>query len=246
MAHLGPEPPVSGRYGLDQDLAITALGYIARAHASSGDFAAAHHALDRATEAARRFNRQQGWIYVHIAHGVLLLSEARPHQALGQLEAAHAACIATDIRLLRPVAAGFLALAYAESGRRELGIETARTAVEDADRMGFLALQPLRLAILAQAHLLCGALDEATEAARKAATLAAEIGEPGAGAYATGLRGEIALRRGEAAAAATLFRAGLDAAETLGLKPLAVSIRQRLEDPDNRAHPWLDGVALAP
>lgn len=246
VAHLGPDPPLTGRYGLDKDLAITALSYIARAHASSGDFAAARNALDRATAAARSLNRQQAWIYVHLAHGVLLLSEARPHQALGQLEAAHAACVSTDIRLLRPVAAGFLALAYAESGRRELGVETARVAVDDAERMGFLALQPLRLAILAQAHLLCGSLDDATEAARKAETLAAEIGEPGAGAYATGLRGEIALRRGETATARTMFRASLDAAESLALTPLAASIRQRLDDPANRAHPWLDGVALAP
>ena len=244
--HLGPEPPLVGRYAMDKDLAVTALSYIARAHASSGNFVSAHQALQRVTVAARSLNRKQAWIYVHIAHGVLSLSEGRPHQALGQLEAAHAACFATDIRLLRPVAAGFLALAYAESGQRELGVETARNAVDDADRMGFLALQPLRLAILAQAHLLCGALDEATESARKAATLAAEIGEPGAGAYATGLRGEIALRRGDTAAAQTLFRAGLEAAETLALTPLAISIRQRLDDPANRAHPWLDGVALAP
>ncbi len=112
--HLGPDPPLAGRYAMDKDLAITSLSYIARAHASSGDFASAHHALQRATEAARSLNRQQAWIYVHIAHGVLLLSEGRPHQALGHLEAAHATCVATDIRLLRPVAAGFLALAYSE------------------------------------------------------------------------------------------------------------------------------------
>ena len=246
IAHLGPEPPISGRYRLDLDVAITALGYITRAHASAGNFPAAHDALQRATRHARRYARQEAWIYVHVAHGVLLLAEGRPHQALGQLEAAHAACIATDIRLLRPVAAGFLALAYAEAGQRELGVETALVAVEDADRMGFLALQPLRLAILAQAHLLCGALDEALDAARRAGRLAAEIGEPGAGAYATALRGEIAFRRGDTGAARTLFRAGLEAAETLKLTPLAACIRQRLEDPDNRAHPWLDGVALAP
>jgi class 3 adenylate cyclase/tetratricopeptide (TPR) repeat protein len=246
IAHLGPEPPISGRYRLDIDLAITALGYITRAHASAGNFPAAHEALERATRHARRYARQEAWIYVHVAHGVLLLAEGRPHQAVGQLEAAHAACIATDIRLLRPVAAGFLALAYAEAGQRQLGVETALVAVEDADRMGFLALQPLRLAILAQAHLLCGALDEALDAARRAGRLATEIGEPGAGAYATALRGEIALRRGDTGAARTLFRAGLEAAETLKLTPLAACIRQRLEDPDNRAHPWLDGVALAP
>lgn len=83
------------------------------------------------------------------------------------------------------------------------------------------------------------------DAARRAAALATEVGEPGAGAYAAALRGEIALRRGEAGAARTLFRAGLEAAETLTLTPLAACIRQRLDDPDNRVHPWLAGVALA-
>lgn len=243
LDHLGPRPPMIGRYRLDLDLAITALGYLVRAHASAGDLPAAHNALQRATRHARQLNRPDAWIFVHVGHGVLLLAEGRPQRALEKLEAAHAACIATDTRLLEPVAAGFLALAYAEAGQPERGVRIGRAAVDDADRMGFLALQPLRLAILAQAQLLGGTLDEAMETACRAMTLATTLREPGAGAYATAIRGEIMMRRGEAEAAHAMFRAGLDIAETLALGPLAANIRQRLHDPGNRAHPWLAGVA---
>ena len=112
--------------------------------------------------------------------------------------------------------------------------------------MGFLALHPMRLAILAQAHLLRGELDRAEAAALRARELAFAIKEPGAAAYAAGLLGEVSLRRGDEVAARALQRAGLAQAEALGLAPLAACLRQRLEQPHNRAHPWLDGVALAP
>ena len=246
VAHIGSPPPLAGKYGLDAELAITSLGYIARAHAACGEFALAHDAVRRATAEARDLDRRQAWIYVHAAHGVVLLTENRPHQAVGQLEAAHSACIETDIRLLQPVAAGFLALAYTESGQATRGAALAQAAVEDAGRMGFLVLQPLRLAILAQARLLCGDLDGADDAATQAAALAGAIREPGAEAFATGLRAEIALRRSDAARAAHLFGAALVQSEALGMAPLATSIRHRIERPDDRAHPWLDGVPLAP
>jgi class 3 adenylate cyclase/tetratricopeptide (TPR) repeat protein len=246
IAHIGPAPPRTGRYALDADLVVTSLSYIARAHTGAGAFAEAQRAIKQAAAEARALGRRQPWIYVHVAHGVALLGEARPHQAVGELEAAYTACNEVDMRLLRPVAGGFLALAYAESGQPEKGAALAQQSVDDAERMGFFPLQPMRLAILAQARLLCGDLDGAESAANAAAALAVEIREPGAEAYATGLRGEILLRRGEAERAQDLFRAGMDQAEALGLRPLAASIRQRLEDPENRAHPWLDGVALAP
>ena len=246
VAHIGSPPPRNGRYGLDADLVITSLGYIARAQAAAGQFERAHEAIKRATHEAQQLDRRQAWFYVHAGHGVLLLSENRPHQAVGQLEAAHSACVETDMRLLQPVAAGFLALAYTESGQAAKGAELAQTAVEDAERMGFLALQPLRLGILAQARLICGDLDGADASASAAAALAAEIGEPGAEAFAIGLQGELAVRRGEADRGVQLFRTALAQAEALGMAPLAGSIRQRIERPDDRAHPWLDGVPFAP
>ncbi len=246
IAHIGPSPRASGRYALDADLVVTSLSYLARAHAAAGSFAEAHAAVERAAAGARELGKRQTWIYVHTAHGIVLLAEGRPHQAVGELEAAHTACKEVDMRLLRPAAAGFLALAYTESGRPQQGAALAQEAVDDAERMGFLTLHPMRLAILAQSRLLCGDSDGSEQAASAAADLARDIREPGAEAYATGLLGEIALRRGETGRARALMEAGLRQAELLGLRPLAACLRQRIEEPENRAHPWLDGVALAP
>ncbi|MBV8915419.1 MAG: AAA family ATPase [Acetobacteraceae bacterium] len=244
--HIGPRPPRRGRFELDARLVVTSLGYLARAHAAAGQFEAAHKAIAEAVEHAAESDDHQDSIYVHTARGVTLTAEGRPHHAVGELERAYNICTQFDIRLLRPVAGGFLALAYAESGRAARGLEIGLEAVEDAERMGFLALHPMRLAILAQAYLLRNELDWAQQTAMRARELAVRIKEPGAGAYATGLLGEVAFRRGSSEVSRALLTAGLRQAEALGLTPLAASLRQRIEEPDNRAHPWLDGVALAP
>ena len=86
----------------------------------------------------------------------------------------------------------------------------------------------------------------AEAAATQAAALAVEIKEPGAEAYATGLLGEVALRRGEAGPRRLAVPRRARTRPSRSGWPLAACVRQRLEDPDNRAHPWLDGVALAP
>ncbi|HYZ65028.1 MAG TPA: AAA family ATPase, partial [Acetobacteraceae bacterium] len=246
IAHLGPEPPTTGRYALDATLRVTSLGYLARAHAASGDFAQAHRAIAEAERLSGLGDQRQNWIFIHTARGVTLTAEGRPHLAIAELEAAYETCTRADIRLLRPVAGGFLALAYAEAGHAERAVAVGREAVDDAERMGFLALHPMRLAILAQAYLIRNELDLAEQTASRARALSISIKEPGADAYATGLLGEVALRRGRPEEAQALLGAGLRGAEALGLRPLAASLRQRIEEPENRAHPWLDGVALAP
>ncbi len=246
LDHLGQSPPRAGRYGLDAGLAVTSLSYLARANAAAGAFGEARRALDEAIRYSESSGLRQHWIWVHTAAGVVLTAEGKPHEAVDDLEKAYEACVNADMRLLRPVAAGFLALAYAESGRAETGVARAREAVEEAERMGFLALHPMRLAILAQAELMRGDHEAAANAATRARDLAIRIKEPGAEAYATGLLGEVARRCGEEDRAPILFRTALAQAEELGLAPLAACLRQRLEDPANRAHPWLDGIALAP
>ncbi len=246
LDHIGRPPPANGRFSLDAELSVTALGYLARALSAAGRFEEARLAVDEATQLARQADKRQNWIFTHIAEGVLRISEGRPQQGVQALEQAYEMCAKADIRLLRPVAAGFLALAYVEAGQAGRGVVLARQAVDEAERMQFLALQPMRLAILAQAHLVLGDLDSAAAAGTMAYDLALRIKEPGAGGYALGLLGEVALRRGEAERSRRMFTAALAQATALGLAPLAASLRQRLEEPDNRAHPWLDGVALAP
>ncbi|GAC1344865.1 MAG: adenylate/guanylate cyclase domain-containing protein [Acetobacteraceae bacterium] len=245
LDHIG-RPPQVRRYRLDAELAVTALGYVTRAHASAGQFALAWAAVAEATGYAEASTSQQNWIFVHTARGVLLTAEGRPQAAVRELERARDLCVKADIRLLRPVCQGFLALALVESGQAAHGLDQAREAVEQAEQMGFLALHPLRLGILAQAHLMLDAPEQAAVTAERARDLAIRIKEPGAEAYATGLLGEAALRRGQDATAQRLLAAGMAQADSLGLHPLAACLRQRLEAPDNRAHPWLDGVALAP
>ena len=56
-------------------------------------------------------------------------------------------------------------------------------------------------------------------APRRARELAVRIKEPGAGAYATGLLGEVACRRGAPDVSRALLTAGLRQAEALGLWP---------------------------
>ena len=246
LDHLGHPPPQRGRYGLDAALAITALCYLARAQTAAGAFAAARQAVATAREYASAAASQQSWIYVHTAAGVLLTAEGHPHRAAHELEQAVDACTQADMRLLRPVACGFHALALIESRQAAKGTALAQESVTEAEQMGFLALHPLRLGILAQGNLVLNRLDEAETAARLGRDLARTIKEPGAEAYAAGLLGEIARRRGDEASAIALLGAGQRQAEALGLHPLAACLRQRIEDPDNRAHPWLDGLALAP
>ena len=52
-------------------------------------------------------DERQNWIFVHTARGVTLTAEGKPHLAVAALEQAYAICTQSDIRLLRPVAAGF-------------------------------------------------------------------------------------------------------------------------------------------
>ena len=246
LQHIGDPPPATGRYGLDAELAITALSYIARAHSAAGQLAAARDAVARATTLAEARERRQNWVYVNVADGVRSIADAHPSDAVPPLERAHDYCKSADLRLLRPVVAGFLALACAEAGQPARGVALAQEAVDEAERMGFMALHPMRLAILAQAYLVQGDAGRAATAADQARALAVRIKEPGAEAYALGLLGEAHQRQGDTATAHALFARSMAQAQELGLAPLAECVRRRWHDPADRAHPWLDGVALAP
>lgn len=91
--------------------------------------------------------------------------------------------------------------------------------------MGFLFQQPLRLALLAEAHLAAGEATEAATQAEAARRLAERQGARGARAHAVMIEARIARLSGDEATAAALFQAALEEAETLSLRPLAAQIR---------------------
>jgi ATP/maltotriose-dependent transcriptional regulator MalT len=158
----------------------------------------------------------------------VLLLRGRADLAIAPLERALKTCQTADARLLGPVPAGFLAWARTETGAVDQGVGLARQAVEDAVRMGMLASQPLRLAILARAHLAGGALDEALVRAQDAQDLARSLQEPGAEAYALRQHGEVKLRQGRAEDGRTDLKAALALAAALGLRPLEAECRRLL------------------
>ena len=227
LDHISTGNP-GGRYGLDDALAVTALAYLVRAAADAGDFTAAETALAETRVQAQRLGRRFSSIFADTAEGYLLLARGRPAPAIAPLERAVDLCRAADARLIGPVPASFLALAYVDTGDSERSLSLARQAVEDAARMGFLAAQPMRLAILARALRAGGADQEAMLHAQEALASARRLGEPGAEAHAMLEIAELHLRQGRIGHGHDAFNAALAQAAALGLRPLAASCERRL------------------
>ena len=228
IAHLGPDP-APGRYGLDAHLLVNAHSYSARAHANAGALGAARAHCDAALAMADRLDQRQTRIYAHLADGVVALAEARPEHARESLARADEYCRGADVRLLSPVAAQFLAQALVASGEAEKALPIARQAVDDAERMGFLALHPQRLSILGETLLATGDAVGAQASAYAAQHLAHRTGEAGAEASALCVLGDALRSRGDAGGAARAYAAGLAIARHLGWAPLARTLAGRLE-----------------
>jgi class 3 adenylate cyclase/tetratricopeptide (TPR) repeat protein len=124
--------------------------------------------------------------------------------------------------LLFPFIAGPLGAAYARRGRITEGLPLLEQAVEQAASMTLMANQPLRVAWLAETHLIGGRSDRASDLAAQALALALRQKERGHEAYALRLRAELAARREppDLKAAGAAYREALGLAETLGMAPL--------------------------
>lgn len=223
VAHLGPLP-APGRYGLDAKLLVNAFSYSARAHAARDDLVAARTACDAALSLACSLDDRQTSIYAHLADSVVALAENAAERALASSMQADELCRGADVRLLAPVAAGFLARSHMAVGRPQTALPIARQAVEDAERMGFLALQPQRLLILAETLLALGRVGEALETAQAALELACAMGEAGSEAGTLALIAVALGRQGDAAGAERSRVKGLVLARRLGLVPLMRSL----------------------
>ncbi len=223
IAHLGPLPslgPAPGRYGLDAKLLVNAFSYSARAHVARDDLVAARAACDSALSLACSLDDRQTSIYAHLADSVVSFAEGEAEGALAASAQADELCRGADVRLLGPVAAGFLARSHVAVGRPQTALPIARQAVEDAGRMGFMALQPQRLSILAETLLALGRVREALDAGQAALELARAIGEAGTEAETLALMAAALGRQGDAAGAERLRREGLALASRLGLAAL--------------------------
>jgi tetratricopeptide (TPR) repeat protein len=225
VAELAEQPGYFNRFGLDRPLAVVALGYRARALAELGEFQRASEAVDSCLTLAATVERPFTSIFASIAQGHLRLLTGEPTPAMASLEAAFDYARKAETQLMIPVAEGFFGAACTAAGRWQDGVRHLAAAVREADGMGFLFQQPLRLALLAEAHLAAGEIEAATAQAGAARSLAERQGARSALAHALMIEARLARQAGADDEAEAHGRRALAIANELSLRPLATRIR---------------------
>jgi tetratricopeptide (TPR) repeat protein len=115
-----------------------------------------------------------------------------------------------------------LGAAYALAGRTAEALPLLEQAVEQTVAMGLMRDHALRVALLSEAYLLAGRLDEAGTQAQRALDFSRAHQERGHEAYALRLLGEVYARHdsSEVEPAETHYRQALTLAEEIGMRPL--------------------------
>lgn len=229
VAELAEQPGYLNRFGLDRPLAVVALGYRSRALAELGEFQRAAEATEACLALAALVQKPFTSIFASIAEGHLRLMTGEPTSAMASLEAALDYARKAETQLMIPVAEGLFGAACTAAGRWPDGVTHLTAAVREADAMGFLFQQPLRLALLAEAHLATGEITAAAAKAQAARGLAERQGARGALAHALMIEARLARHDGDDVAAVKQFSAALAIAEELSMRPLATRIRAMMQ-----------------
>jgi tetratricopeptide (TPR) repeat protein len=159
--------------------------------------------------------------------GMLSLIQGRLDRAVPALEQGLVSARLENIPFFVPFITAPLGGAYALDGRVDGGITLLEQSVEQAASMRLVANHSLRLAWLAWAQLLAGRREPALEHARRALDIALDRQERGQQARVRRLLADIEagadapdVPRTEAG-----YRAALDLADSLGMRPLAAQCR---------------------
>jgi DNA-binding winged helix-turn-helix (wHTH) protein/tetratricopeptide (TPR) repeat protein len=208
--------------GLPGLAAVFARSHLVIALAECGAFAEGRAPAEegvRMAEAAKHpYSRVMAWWAV----GILTLRQGDLPQAIVVLERALALVQGADLRLLVPMVAAPLGVAYALTGRTADAVPLLEQAVTQAVARQYLWDQALRVVWLGEAYLCAGRLAEAGLQAQQALEFAQAHLERGHEAYALRLLGEIAAHRTppDVDAAAAHYRQALAVADELGMRPL--------------------------
>jgi tetratricopeptide (TPR) repeat protein len=155
--------------------------------------------------------------------GILHLLRGQPERAIPPLEQGLVLARVENVSFFVPFITAPLGAAYALAGRSDAGTGLLEQAIEQASSMGLVATQSLRLAWLAEAHLMAGRLEPATIHAQRALQLAEDRRERGQAVHARRLLADIDAERRDAdgAASAAAYRETLEAAQALQMRPVA-------------------------
>jgi len=216
------------KFGTAAVLSVICRSHLVQSLALMGRFV---EGIDWATEGVRiaeEVDHAVSLLHINCSLGVLLLIKGEFNEAVNILESALAICQSKQIPVYVPLVAPRLGCAYVNSGRVKDGLPFLEQGVGDAATAGRVGFLSLHTTWLAEGYLACGRIDEAQRLAEQAYDLSVQHKERGHGALALKLLGEIALRRGDYAAAEPFTRQALTLGREMGMRPLEAHARLTL------------------
>src|SRR5262249_42204111 len=180
------------QFGLDRGVAVTGRQYLTMIFAHLGRFGEGivHAGEAMRVAGARGRPASLGMTYWYLAN--LQFVKGDPGRAVALLERALAVSREWSQTYVPSLLTGSLGYAYALLRRTDEGLPMLEHALSTFVAMRHRTVERLLLAFLGEAYLLAGRLDEAFVYARRALTVAREVGQRSGGAPDLRLLGEIA------------------------------------------------------
>ena len=206
-------------------LTLTAMGYLDRG------LRAAETGLDHSRSLGGPHTVNYSLCYLAAVHHFRRDTREALRRATESLELAREQEFATWVGISQMIRGG----AMASHGNPDEGIEEIMRGVKAHSGIGAVAYQPFGLSILAEALTAAGRLDEAGDALEQALAMIEQTGERFYLGELLRLKGEIAGRKGDAAAAECWLREAIELSRRQGAKLFElrslVSLCRHLGDP---------------
>ncbi|HWH80588.1 MAG TPA: hypothetical protein VNT76_24570, partial [Candidatus Binatus sp.] len=218
---------VDGKLRYEQFGTTVILSVIFRSHllqslAMTGNFAEGAARGGQGVRIAEEANHPVSLIHVNASLGFLYLLKGDYHEAIPVLEGALALCEEKHIAIYVPLVAPRLGYAYLQAGRSAEGLQLLEQSIEESAAVGRAGFLALNLTWLSEAYLMTDRIDEAIVLADRAVELSRQHKEPGHGALALKLRGDIAmhLMPKHIEQAEARYREALSLAGDMAMRPL--------------------------
>ena len=210
------------RFGQPAIPSVVSRTYLIWSLAERGEFAEGIERGDEVVRIAESVAHSYSLIFAYFALGALHLRQGDLDKAMGVLERALVLCQGGKFPILFPTVASHLGYAYALGRRVADALPLLEEAVAQGVAMKLLFSHSLRVAWLAEAHLLAGRTEDASRLATRALSLSREHKERAHEAWILRLFGEIAAHHDsrDVETPGGHYRAALARGTELGMRPL--------------------------
>jgi tetratricopeptide (TPR) repeat protein len=210
------------RFGTTVILSVIFRSHLLQSLAMTGNFAEGVTRGAEGVQIAEEAKHPVSLIHINASLGFLYLVKGDYSTAIPVLERAMALSEDKRIVVYVPLVAPRLGYAYVHAGRVAEGLRLLEQSIEDSAAVGRAGFVALNLAWLSEAYLDAGRVDEARDLADRALKLSRQHKEPGHGALALKLCGDIAMRQSakQIDHAEARYREALSVARDLSMRPL--------------------------